>query len=167
MPRKSWEKFILLVMYCSTSIEVSITLLASSVAMTNTSLTNNVGKEFFQALLRYWPVISAIVAACCTNCPHQEQAVDKAMVAFKGRLSMKQYVLKKPIKLGLKIYVYADSHNGYICQFECYTGRKGTTTEVGLGGAIIKCLTKDLVGNTTCMWGGTHTDGCWRFSHCL
>ena len=39
-----------------------------------------------------------------------------------------------------------DSHNGYICQFECYTGRKGDTTEVGLGGSVVTRRTRDLVG---------------------
>ena len=50
------------------------------------------------------------------------------MVAFKG--IMKRYVLKKPVKRGLKIWVCADNHNGYICHFECYTRRKGGTTEM-------------------------------------
>ena len=99
---------------------------------------------------RLWkvrPVISAVVAACRTNYrAHREQAMDEAMVAFKGRSSMKQYVPKKPVKRGFKIWVRADSHNGYICQFECYTGRKGGTTEVGLGGAVVTRLTRDLVG---------------------
>ena len=40
----------------------------------------------------------------------------------------------------------ADSHNGYISQFECYTGKKGDTAEVGLGGNIVVRLTRDLVG---------------------
>ena len=42
-----------------------------------------------QPIDRLWkvrPVISAIVAACCANYrPHPEQAIDEAMVAFKGR----------------------------------------------------------------------------------
>ena len=59
---------------------------------------------------------------------------------------MKQYLPMKPVKRGFKIWVRADSHNGYICQFECYTGRKGDTTEVGLGGSVVTRLTRDLVG---------------------
>ena len=45
---------------------------------------------------------------------------------------MKQYLPKKPVKRGFKIWVRADSHNGYMCEFECYTGKKGDTTEIGL-----------------------------------
>ena len=85
----------------------------------------------------------------CVGChyrPNREQAVDEALVAFKGRSSMKQYLPMKPVKRGFKIWVRADSHNGYICQFECYTGRKGDTTEVGLVGSVVTRLTRDLVG---------------------
>ena len=32
--------------------------------------------------------------------PHREASIDEAMVAFKGRSSMKQYVPKKPVKRG-------------------------------------------------------------------
>ena len=99
---------------------------------------------------RLWkvrPIIRAILDACGANYrPHREQAIDEAMVGFKGRSCIKQYLPKKPIKRGFKIWVRADSHNGYVSQFECYTGKKGTTSEVGLGGSVVKRLTRDLVG---------------------
>ena len=107
---------------------------------------------------RLWkirPVIDAVVAACRTNFrPHREQAVDEAMVAFKGRSSMKQYLPMKPVKRGFKMWVRSDSHNGYICQFECYTGQKGTTAEVSLGGEVVTRLMRDLVGKKiSCVYG--------------
>ena len=91
-------------------------------------------------LYKVRPVITAVLR------PHREQAVDEAMIAFKGRSSMKQYLPMKPVKRGFKVWVRADNHNSYICQFECYTGRKGDTTEVGLGGSVVTRLTRDLVG---------------------
>ena len=95
-------------------------------------------------LYKVRPVITAVLAACRTNYrPHREQAVDEAMIGFKGRSSMKQYFPMKPVKRGFKVWVRADSHNGYISQFECYTGRKGDTTEVG---SVVTRLTRDLVG---------------------
>ena len=35
--------------------------------------------------------------------PHREQAVDEAMVKYKGRTSLKQYMPMKPIKRGIKL----------------------------------------------------------------
>ena len=61
---------------------------------------------------------------------------------------MKQYLPKKPVKRGVKVWVRSDSHNGYVCEFECYTGRKGQTSEVGLGGLVVTRLTRDLVGKS-------------------
>ena len=54
--------------------------------------------------------------SCCGCLPHQlsappGKAVDEAMLAFKGRSSMNQYVPKKPVKRGFKVCVHADSHN--------------------------------------------------------
>ena len=78
--------------------------------------------------------------------PNREISIDEAMIAFKGRSLMKQYLPKKPIKRGFTVWVRADSHNAYISQFECYTGKKGDTAEVGLGGNVVIRLTRDLVG---------------------
>ena len=61
---------------------------------------------------------------------------------------MKQYMPMKPVKLGFKVWVRADSYNGHVCEFECYTGKKGDTTEVGLGGSVVTRLTRDLVGKS-------------------
>jgi hypothetical protein len=36
--------------------------------------------------------------------PHQQVAVDKAMVLFKGRSTMKQYIPQKPTKRGYKLW---------------------------------------------------------------
>ena len=54
----------------------------------------------------------------------------------------------KSVKRGFKVWVRADSHNGYVCEFECYTGKKGDTTEVGLGGSVVTRLIRDLVGKS-------------------
>ena len=59
---------------------------------------------------------------------------------------MKQYLPMKPVKRGFKVWVRSDSHNRYVCELECYTGRKGDKTEVGLGGSVVTRLTRDLVG---------------------
>ena len=44
---------------------------------------------------------------------HCEVTIDEAMIKFQGRSSLKQYNPMKPVKHGIKVWVLADSHNGY------------------------------------------------------
>ena len=76
--------------------------------------------------------------------PGREIAVDEAMIKFLGRSSLKQYLPKKPIKRGIKVWVLGDSATGYFSRLEVYTGKKGATTETGLGGRVVKGLTEDF-----------------------
>ena len=39
--------------------------------------------------------------------------VDEGMVKFKGRLFFKQYMPKKPVKYGIKLWMAAHSKTGY------------------------------------------------------
>ena len=55
--------------------------------------------------------------------PHREQAVDEAMIKYQGRTSLKKYMPMKPIKRGIKMWCRADSTNGYLCEFDIYTGK--------------------------------------------
>ena len=52
----------------------------------------------------------------------REVSVDESMIAFKGQLSFIQYMPKKPTKWGMKAYVLADAHTGYLCNWYLYTG---------------------------------------------
>ena len=45
--------------------------------------------------------------------PHREVTVDEAMIAFRGRLSFRQYLPAKPTKYGIKVWVREDSTNGF------------------------------------------------------
>ncbi len=75
--------------------------------------------------------------------PGKEVAVDEAMIKFQGRSSLKQYMPKKPIRRGMKVWVLGDSSNGYFCRLDVYTGKKDQT-EHGLGASVVKELTKDF-----------------------
>lgn len=68
------------------------------------------------------------------------------MIKFQGRSSLKQYMPLKPTKRGIKVWVAADSTNGYFSRFEIYTGKNGNNTEHGLGARVVKTLTSDLKG---------------------
>ena len=71
------------------------------------------------------------------------------MIPFQGRSTLKQYLPLKPIKRGIKVWVLADSHNGYFYNFEVYVGKGGggsdKQAELGLGGSVVYYLTRPLV----------------------
>lgn len=54
--------------------------------------------------------------------PSQFIAVDESTVSFKGRVTFKMYNPQKPTKWGLRLYVLADSTNGYVSALIPYYG---------------------------------------------
>jgi len=52
-------------------------------------------------------------------------SIDEGMIAFKGRLSFRQYLPAKPTKYGIKVWMAADSSNGYVVNFSVYLGSEG------------------------------------------
>jgi len=59
---------------------------------------------------------------------------------------MKQYVPKKPIRRGFKVWVLADGRNGFFVDMEVYVGKAsdGVTTEHGLGERVVLQLTEEF-----------------------
>ena len=87
-------------------------------------------------------VISDCLAKICL--PGKKISIDEAMIAFKGRSSLKQYMPQKPVKRGIKCWVRADAVTGYVSAFEVYTGRKGDSVEKGLGANVVKSLCESI-----------------------
>lgn len=71
-------------------------------------------------------------------------SVDECMIGFKGRIYMKQYMPKKPIKWGLKGWVLAGSNTGFVNNWQLYTGKEGDAVEVNLGQKVVSRLTQIL-----------------------
>ena len=78
--------------------------------------------------------------------PYQHIAVDEAMVPFKGRLAIKQYMKEKPCKFGVKLWVCADSQTGYCFALEVYTGKHGNRVHrlMGMSARVVIGVTKYL-----------------------
>ena len=53
---------------------------------------------------------------------YQELSIDETMIGFNGRIYFIQYMPNKPTKWGMKAYVLADSHTGYMYNWYLYTG---------------------------------------------
>ena len=76
--------------------------------------------------------------------PNQNIAVDERMVKSKHQSGIRQYMKDKPTKYGLKLWVLADSSNGYTQDFDVYIGKSahGETSEEGLGYDVVMKLVK-------------------------
>ena len=103
------------------------------------------GSPEYDRLGKIRPVIHMIGERLSAVCEiGRDVSIDEAMVPFKGRSSLKQYMPMKPTKRGFKVWMCADAQTGYVSGFEVYTGKKGTTIERGLGEKVVKTLTTPL-----------------------
>ena len=55
--------------------------------------------------------------------PRKNVAIDERMVKSRHRSGIRQYIKDKPTKWGIKLWVLADSSNGYTIDFNVYIGR--------------------------------------------
>ena len=86
------------------------------------------GTPGYDKLGKLGPIIKMIGEQFAAVCPPGKQvSIDEAMIAFKGRSSLKQCLPMKPIKQGIKVWARATT--GYVLAFEVYTGKKGNTSE--------------------------------------
>ncbi|BFZ24894.1 hypothetical protein BsWGS_27933 [Bradybaena similaris] len=78
--------------------------------------------------------------------PRKDIAIDEAMVPFKGRCILKQYLPAKPTKWGMKVWCACESATGYLLQFSVYCGKKGSGTQHGLGHDVVMQLAAPFLG---------------------
>ena len=76
--------------------------------------------------------------------PGRNISIDERMVAFKGRIGMKQYIKDKPTKWRFKLWVLASSDSGYTFKFQIYTGKRLTPTTHALGYDVVMTLMEGL-----------------------
>ena len=104
------------------------------------------GEEGFSRLQKVDPIISALKHNFqSAYYPHCQVSIDEAMIPFKGRSSMKQYLPLKPVKRGFKVWAMADALNGYMYDFNVYTGACGDR-ETGLGEKVVLTLAESIKG---------------------
>ena len=80
--------------------------------------------------------------------PHQNIAVDERMVKSKHRSGIRQYMKNKPTKWGIKLWVLADSSNGYTIDFNVYIGKSQheAPSQNGLGYDVVMKLVNPYLG---------------------
>lgn len=71
--------------------------------------------------------------------PRQNVAINERMVKSRHRSAIRQYIKDKPTKWGIKLWVLADSSNGYTVDFNVYIGRAaaGEVSAHGLGYDVV------------------------------
>ena len=74
-----------------------------------------------------------------------EVSIDEAMIPFKGRSSMKQYLPLKQVKWDFKVWTMADVTNSYMYDFNVYTGATGGR-ETALGEKVVLTLSDSIMG---------------------
>ena len=107
------------------------------------------GDPDYDRLHKLRPLLTKVKQNCLNQYnPHRQVSIDEAMVGFKGRSSLKQYMPMKPTKRGYKVWCLCDSTNGYLSNFDVYTGVSGTNVrdEGGLGPSVVKRLIEPFKG---------------------
>ncbi|KAF3834757.1 hypothetical protein F7725_027315 [Dissostichus mawsoni] len=97
-------------------------------------------------LFRIRPVLEALEETFRTAVdPEEFQSIDEQMIPFKGRLSIKQYIPKKPKPWGVKVWVRAGS-SGYMYRFEVYQGAavRGQISQLGMAADVVIRLCDDI-----------------------
>ena len=85
------------------------------------------GTPLHDRLFRVKPLMDQIRSACQAHYhPGKNLAVDERMVATKAKTGMTQYMRDKPTKWGMKLFVLAESRNGYTINFNIYHGKAHT-----------------------------------------
>ncbi|XP_067226594.1 piggyBac transposable element-derived protein 4-like [Chanodichthys erythropterus] len=107
------------------------------------------GTADHDSLFRVKPLMDTIRLACkAIYHPKRNLAVDERMVACKANTGMRQYMKAKPTKWGFKLFVLADSSNGYTVDFSVYTGKNSFPTGHGLSyDAVTSLLDCKVLGS--------------------
>lgn len=68
------------------------------------------GEDNYDCLYMVHPVLSGVLENVQKAYePSQNLSINKGMIAFKGRLSIRQYMPAKPTKYGIKVWMTANS----------------------------------------------------------
>ena len=97
------------------------------------------GDPGYDRLFKVRPVLTYVRSKCETNfSPTKNISVDEGMVPFRGRLSFRQYMPAKPTKYSIKVWMAADSSNGYVLNFDVYLGKEAGNRRIhGLGYDVV------------------------------
>ena len=97
------------------------------------------------------------------------QQLDEDMIPTKNCPAIKQYILDKPVRWGIKSFLLCKAKTGYILDAEIYTGRSRTVTgpsshQLALLPAVLWRTRSSPIRTTCCSWTAfttlSHTSTC-------
>ncbi|XP_062375621.1 piggyBac transposable element-derived protein 4-like [Sardina pilchardus] len=106
------------------------------------------GTADYDRLCKIKPMYEQLRQTCKASYhPQQNIAVDERMVKSKARTGLKQYMKNKRSKWGFKLFVLADSSNGYTWDFTVFEGKNHHQTGNGLGyDTVMDLVTPTVLG---------------------
>lgn len=85
------------------------------------------GSPEYDKLFGIKPIIDSILSACQAHYhPRKELAVHERVVAAKAKTGMARFMKDEPMRSRIKLFVLADSSNGYTINFNIYVGKTHT-----------------------------------------
>ena len=111
------------------------------------------GQPGYDKLFKLRPLLK-IVQENMLNCynQHREVSIDEAMVDFKGRSSLRQYMPMKPTKWGFKVWCGSDAWNGLTFNISVYAGAGESSVGKGLGEVVVMKIAEPLLGKGHCLY---------------
>ena len=102
-------------------------------------LTDNAQAQPNDKLAKVRPLLEerSIIPRFKIYTPSQNLSPDESMIMFKGRLGWVQYMPKKPVKWGIKVFALCESNSGYTVNLKLYTGKEEEQLQ-GQGGAALQ-----------------------------
>lgn len=77
----------------------------------------------------------------------RNRSIDESLLAWKDRLSFRQFNRNKRARFGIKLYECCESEIGYIYNLAVYTGNnkeKEVNKSIGVSGEVVKDVLGDL-----------------------
>mgnify|MGYP002224293578 CR=1 FL=1 len=107
-----------------------------------------IGEQNYDFLYKVRPALDIIKKYGHHYKPGRDLSVDEAMIGFKGRFNIKQYMPKKPTKWGIKAWGIADSKTGYLLNCKIYLGKKDNSenNDLLLGEQVVMNMCRDYTG---------------------
>ncbi|GFT38322.1 piggyBac transposable element-derived protein 4 [Trichonephila clavipes] len=88
--------------------------------------------------------------------PKPDISVDESLIAYKCRLSWKQYIPQKRARFGIKLFQLCEIENGYIWNSLIYTGKDTAFNEnyndYSLSTKSVLTLIQELKGKGYCLY---------------